>query len=85
MYWLTLKVNNCLDDMLTPCDDEDPMAAIATASLLGENDDSMINLVLVKNNETSVSCYHPILSCYYVINSPRLLLHGTHQFMMLQV
>ena len=41
--------------MLTPCDDEDPEAAIATAPLLGEKDDSMINLVLVKNNEVMVS------------------------------
>ena len=47
--------------MLTPCDDEDPMAAIATASLLGEKDESMINLVLVKNNEAMVSHpYHPV-------------------------
>ena len=43
-----------LDDMLTACDDEDPEAAIATASLLGEKDDSMINLVLIKNNEATV-------------------------------
>ena len=53
--------------MLTPCDDEDPMAAVATAPLLGEKDDSMINLILVKNNEALVSeplCLL-VLSSYY--------------------
>ena len=47
--------NNYLDDMLTPSDDEDPMAAIATAPLLDEKDDSMINLILIRNSETVVS------------------------------
>ena len=47
--------NNYLDDMLTPCDDEDPMAAIATAPLLDEKDDSMISLTLIKNSESVVS------------------------------
>ena len=41
--------------MLTPCDDEDPMAAIATAPLRGEKDESMVKLVLIKNSETVVS------------------------------
>ena len=41
--------------MLTPCDDEDPEAAISTAPLLGEKDDSMVDLVLVKYNESTVS------------------------------
>ena len=50
-----VKITIYIDDMLTPCDDEDPMAAIATAPLLGEKDESMINLVLIKNNETVVS------------------------------
>ena len=49
------EVNDFADDMLTPCDDDDPLAAVATAPLLGEKKDSMINLVLVKNNETLVS------------------------------
>ena len=52
-------ISDCLDDMLTPCDDEDPLDAVATASLLGENDDSMINLVLIKNNEKSVRPLSP--------------------------
>ena len=47
-------IGTYLDDMLTPCDDEDPMAAIATAPLLGEKDESMINLVFIKNSETVV-------------------------------
>ena len=50
-----LEVNDFVGDMLTPCDDADPLAAIATAPLLGEKQDSMINLVLVKNNNTLVS------------------------------
>ena len=45
----------CIDDLLTPCDDEDPEAAISTAPLLGEKDDSMVDLVLVKYNESTVS------------------------------
>lgn len=53
-----------VDDMLTPCDDEDPMAAVATAPLLGEKNDSMINLILVKNNEALVS--EP-LNCLYLL------------------
>ena len=88
LFMLTLRVFVCLDDMLTPCDDEDPMAAIATAPLLGEKDESMINLVLVKNNEATVSHpYHPvyILLLYCVTISLRLLLHGTLLFMMLLV
>ena len=53
--------------MLTPCDDEDPMSAVATAPLLGEKDESMINLTLVKNNETMVRNLYPayyMLLCY---------------------
>ena len=80
------KINNHLDDMLTPCDDDDPIAAVATAPLLGEKDDSMINLVLVKNNEALVRTSTTLsLNCYHVIDSLRLLLHGTHLFMMLLV
>ena len=41
--------------MLTPCDDEDQVAAIATAPLFGENDDSMMNLPLLNSNKTAVS------------------------------
>ena len=52
MYYMHILY--CIDDMLTACDDEDPEAAIATAPLLGEKDDSMINLTLVKNNEAMV-------------------------------
>ena len=44
-----------LDDMLTPCDDEDPVAAIATAPLIGENDGSMMTLPLLNCNKTAVS------------------------------
>ena len=40
--------------MITPCDDEDPVTAVATAPLFGESDDSMINLTIVKNNEAFV-------------------------------
>ena len=40
--------------MLTACDDKDPEAAIATAPLLSEKDDSMINLTLVKTNKATV-------------------------------
>ena len=74
------------DDMLTPCNDEDPEAAISTAPLFGEKDDSMINLPLVKNNETMVSHLtniSPTATIIHVVNSLRLLLHGTHQSMML--
>ena len=82
------------DDMLTPCNDEDPEAAISTAPLLGEKDDSMINLSLVRNDETMVSHLTnisptaTIIYIYiyiYVVNSLRLLLHGTRQSMMLMV
>ena len=52
------------DDMLTSCDDEDPEAAILTAPLFGEKDDSMINLMLVKNNEMMVSHLTSILPSY---------------------
>ena len=52
-------ISDCLDDMLTPSDDEDPLAAVATASLLDEKDESMINLVLIKNNEKSVRALSP--------------------------
>ena len=41
--------------MLTPCDDADPEAAIATAPLSGEQDDSMMNLPLLNSSETEVS------------------------------
>ena len=40
--------------MLKPCED-DPMAAIATAPLLDEKDESMINLALIKSNKAVVS------------------------------
>ena len=50
-----VRITIHVDDMLTPCDDEDPIAAIATAPLLGEKDDSMISLTLIKNSETVVS------------------------------
>ena len=76
------------DDMLTPCDDEDPEAAISTAPLFGEKDDSMINLMLVKNHETMVShltSVSPTAKIIHVVNSLRLLLHGTHQSTMLLV
>jgi len=43
--------------MLTPCDDDDPLAAIATAPLLGEKDKSMMNLVLIKSSEEAVRLY----------------------------
>ena len=46
-----------LDDMLTPCDDIDPVAAIATARLVGEDDHSMMNLKLESESKTTpVSC-----------------------------
>ena len=51
--------------MLTPCDDGDPMAAITTAPLLGEKDESMISLVLVKNGVVVVS--HLVPRSYTVI------------------
>ena len=44
-----------IDDMLTPCEEDDPMAAIATAHLLGEKDESMINLALIKSDKAVVS------------------------------
>ena len=44
-----------LDDMLTPCDDEDPVAAVSTAPLIHEDDPSMINLPLLKCSKTAVS------------------------------
>ena len=56
--------------MLTPCDDEDPEAAIATAPLLGEKDDSMINLILVKNNEAMVSHSTSSLSMFSCCEQP---------------
>ena len=40
--------------MLTPCDDKDAVAAIATARLFGEDDSSMMNLEL-KSGTTPVS------------------------------
>ena len=40
--------------MLTPCDDKYPVAAFATAQLVGEDDISMINLEL-KRGTTPVS------------------------------
>ena len=44
-----------IDDMLTSCEEDDPMAAIATAPLFGEKDESMINLALIKSDKTVVS------------------------------
>jgi len=53
--FITVCHGNChVDDMLTPCDDDDPLAAIATAPLPGEKDKSMMNLVLIKNNDSTV-------------------------------
>ena len=43
--------------MLIPCDDDDPLAAITTAPLLGEKDKSMMNLVLIKSSEEAVRLY----------------------------
>jgi len=43
--------------MLTPCDDDDPLAAIATAPLLGEKERSMMGLVLIKHNDSMVRLY----------------------------
>jgi len=69
LKWLVISfdefITSChdVDDMLTPCDDDDPLAAIATAPLLGEQDKSMMNLVLIKNNDSTVRLcllYHPM-------------------------
>ena len=51
-----------LDDMITPCDDEDPVTAVATAPLFGE-DNSMMNLTLLRSSKTMVSysIYHLIV------------------------
>ena len=48
-------LNIGIDDMLTPCKDEDLVAAVATAPLKGENNHSMMHLVLLKNDTTAVS------------------------------
>ena len=82
---LKFHIRLCLNyNMLTACDDEDLEAAIATAPLLGEKEDSMVNLVLVKNSEATVSqIFNQPLYYFHVVNSLRLLLHGTHLPMML--
>ena len=43
----------CADDQLTP-NDEDPVAAVTTGSLLGEKDERMIELKILKSEPHEV-------------------------------
>ena len=68
--------------MLTPCDDDDPLAAIATAPLLGEINKSMMNLVLIKNIDSAVRFMNSASMSIYHSASLKLPPHGTHLYMM---
>ena len=42
------------DDLLTPCDD-DPVCAVRTGELFAEKEDTMIELPIIKRDDTQVS------------------------------
>jgi len=73
--------------MLTPCNDEDPAAAVATAPLKGEDNNSMMRLTLLKNDSTAVSRMMTVilnnLLYFIIIYSLRLPHHGTCLFIII--
>ena len=53
------------DDLLTPCDD-DPVCAVRTGELFAEKEDTMIELPIIKRDDTQVSpcvCGHVHVEC----------------------
>ena len=53
------------DDLLTPCDD-DPVCAVRTGELFAEKEDTMIELPIIKRDDTQVSprvCVHVHVEC----------------------
>ena len=64
--------------MVTPCDDKDPIPAVSSPPIHGEDDKSMIILALLRNNKTLVSSCGIYLILMFEIYSLMLLPYGTH-------
>ena len=61
------------DDLLTPCDD-DPVCAVRTGELFAEKEETMIELPIIKRDDTQVgpvcalsTCVYPDISVHYSV------------------
>ena len=52
------------DDLSTPCDD-DPVSAVRTGKLFAEKEDTMIELPIIKRDDTQVSPRVYVCVCVY--------------------
>ena len=62
------------DDLLTPCDD-DPVCAVRTGELFAEKEDTMIELPIIKRDDTQVSSH---VCTLYMCVCTRACVYTTH-------
>ena len=66
------------DDLLTPCDD-DPVCAVRTGELFAEKEETMIELPIIKRDDTQVGPVCALSTCVYTDMSVHYsVCMGTH-------